>query len=447
MGFWSREEQAQIALSIAERFFLHQLFLVVPIFFIGFLFPSLVHGHGFANYAQGAKATAMGGAFTAIADDPTANYYNPAGIAFLEGTRVMLGSTLFTSKKGYFESAGVSNMPGVTSEEKFNVKSETNILPFIHFTHATPEGFGLGFSGYSMWGQKNSWPDYWEGRFTPGGLKSEISSYRGQAVMAYAPDERVSFSAGVFYQWIDVRMSQKLWLPMLMSEFDYSMDGSDDGLGWIAGILFKPHENLSLGVSYRSRVSHELDAMNIKIKPEIPAMGIDNARGTMRFTTPAVLKMGTALTWEKFTVAFDVYWTEWSVQDKIKVKFNQLFLGVAEQTQDKKWNNTITYGFGLEYAATDYLSLRAGYIYDPSPVPSETLDPMVFSGDSQLFCFGMGLEKGRFGADLSYSKIISKDRRFDNRSGDLPNPGGQRVVGDFKNASLDIFIASLVYRF
>jgi len=447
MRFWSIEEQAQDTLSIAEKFFLHLLFLMIPVFSIGFLLPSLVHGHGFANYAQGAKATAMGGAFTAIADDPTANYYNPAGIVFLEGTRVMLGSTVFTSKKGYFETAGVSKMPGVTQGDKFNVKRDTNILPFAHITHATSEGFGLGFSGYSMWGQQNAWPDDWEGRFLPGGLKAEIASYRAQAVIAYAPDEKVSFSVGGFYQWIDLHTSQRLWIPMLMSEFDYSLDGNDTGLGWIAGILYKPHENFSLGISYRSRVHHDLDSLDVKIKPEIPALGIHNTRGTMRFTTPAVLKMGTALSWEKLTVAFDVYWTEWSVQDRIRVRFDQPVLGVAEQVQDKKWNNTFTYGIGVEYAVTDYLNLRAGYIYDPSPVPSGTLDPMVFAGDSQLFCFGIGLEKGRFQTDFSYSKIISKDRRFDNRSGDLPNPGGQRVVGDFKNSSLDIFIASLVYRF
>ncbi len=423
------------------------MFLISLLIIIYFLAPSVCYGHGFANHAQGAKATAMGGAFTAIADDPTANYYNPAGIAFLEGTRVMLGSNVFTSKKGYFESAGVSNMPGVTRGDKFNVKRDTNILPFVHITHAASEGFGLGLSGYSMWGQKNSWPDDWEGRFLPGGLKTEIASYRAQAVMSYAPMERMSFSAGVFYQWIDLHTSQRLWLPMLMSEFDYSIDGNDTGLGWIAGILFKPHENFSLGISYRSRVNHELDSLDIRIKPEMPALGIHNTRGTMRFTTPAILMMGTALSWEKFTVAFDVYWTEWSVQDRIRVKFDQPVLGVTEQVLDKKWKDTFTYGIGVEYAVTDYFFLRAGYIYDPTPVPSGTLDPMVFSGDSQLYCFGIGLEKGRFTADFSYSRIISKDRRFDNRIGEFPNPGGQRVVGDFKNASLDIFIGSLIYRF
>src|SRR5881396_3270333 len=38
-------------------------------------------GSGFSIFEQGAKATAMGGAFAATADDPSAIFYNVAGIA------------------------------------------------------------------------------------------------------------------------------------------------------------------------------------------------------------------------------------------------------------------------------------------------------------------------------------------------------------------------------
>ena len=38
-------------------------------------------GSGFSIFEQGAKATAMGGAFVATADDPSAIFYNVAGIA------------------------------------------------------------------------------------------------------------------------------------------------------------------------------------------------------------------------------------------------------------------------------------------------------------------------------------------------------------------------------
>ncbi len=47
----------------------------------------------FLSIAQGARALGMGGAFVAIADDPSAMYWNPAGIADLQGIQVLIDHT------------------------------------------------------------------------------------------------------------------------------------------------------------------------------------------------------------------------------------------------------------------------------------------------------------------------------------------------------------------
>lgn len=420
------------------------------LFFVHFVIyssPDAVHGHGFANSAQGPKATAMGGAFTAIADDPTACFYNPAGIAFLEGSQIVAGSTVFTSWDAAFVSSGNSQIPGVVNGDKYKIKSETSALPFVHATHAFADGLALGLSAYSMWGQKNIWPDNWEGRFAPGGREAEIGSYRAQAVLAYAPSQQFALSAGLYHEWLDLSMRQNVWAQMLMTEFDYSVEGSSDGTGWLAGILVRPGEHLSFGATYRSGVRHDLDSLDIGISPEIPAFGIESTGGSMDFTTPAVFNAGAALAWEKWTLAFDVMWTQWSAQDVLKIDFDRPVFGNTSSRLEKKWKDTFTYGVGIEYACSETLRLRAGYIFDESPVPSDTLDPMVFSGDSQLFCLGLGFEKGGFKADASYSRLVSEGRTFDNAAGDLPNPGGQRIVGHFKDSSCDIFIVSLSYAF
>ena len=50
-------------------------------------------GSGFSIFEQGAKATAMGGAFAATADDPSAIFYNVAGIAQIRRTEFNVGGT------------------------------------------------------------------------------------------------------------------------------------------------------------------------------------------------------------------------------------------------------------------------------------------------------------------------------------------------------------------
>src|SRR5512143_3597917 len=50
--------------------------------------PAPLPAQDLSFYDVGAKAAALGGAFTARADDITAIFYNPAGLAFLDGVRI-----------------------------------------------------------------------------------------------------------------------------------------------------------------------------------------------------------------------------------------------------------------------------------------------------------------------------------------------------------------------
>ena len=49
--------------------------------------PAASFAAGFSVFEAGAKALGMGGAFVAQADDPSAIFFNPAGIASLENTQ------------------------------------------------------------------------------------------------------------------------------------------------------------------------------------------------------------------------------------------------------------------------------------------------------------------------------------------------------------------------
>ncbi|HJX16451.1 MAG TPA: outer membrane protein transport protein, partial [Candidatus Deferrimicrobiaceae bacterium] len=57
---------------------------------------------GFRLPEAGAKAMSMGFAFTAQANDPSAIYFNPAGIVQLEGNNVKVGVTYIKENGGTF---------------------------------------------------------------------------------------------------------------------------------------------------------------------------------------------------------------------------------------------------------------------------------------------------------------------------------------------------------
>jgi len=64
----------------------------------------------FLNIGQGARATAMGSAFVAVADDPSAIYWNAAGLARLDYNGVMFDHTQWIADVKYNFLAGALNL-------------------------------------------------------------------------------------------------------------------------------------------------------------------------------------------------------------------------------------------------------------------------------------------------------------------------------------------------
>ena len=73
------------------------------------LFAGSLFASGFQINENGARAMSMGNAFTGVANDASAVYFNPAAITQLSGTRLSFGSTAILPKASF---RGVS--PAVT---------------------------------------------------------------------------------------------------------------------------------------------------------------------------------------------------------------------------------------------------------------------------------------------------------------------------------------------
>src|SRR2546423_3782151 len=65
--------------------------IVPPFIVLAICFPHCSFGVGIRLVNQDAEAIARGNAFAATANNPSALYYNPAGISQLHGTQVQVG--------------------------------------------------------------------------------------------------------------------------------------------------------------------------------------------------------------------------------------------------------------------------------------------------------------------------------------------------------------------
>src|SRR5690606_22750504 len=108
------------------------------------------------------------GAFAAQADDPSAIYYNAAGITQLEGTQVLGGFTFIYAPGSEFEpSAQFSFAPDTTNPvaaRSADAAGKIFTLPTLFATTKVGDRTAIGFGLYVPFGLQVDWPDDWDGR-------------------------------------------------------------------------------------------------------------------------------------------------------------------------------------------------------------------------------------------------------------------------------------------
>jgi hypothetical protein len=67
--------------------------------------PAVADDSNFRPYLVGGRAAGMGGAFTALADDGSGPWYNPAGIGFVARSQVSLSGSAYGLVSGSFQDA------------------------------------------------------------------------------------------------------------------------------------------------------------------------------------------------------------------------------------------------------------------------------------------------------------------------------------------------------
>lgn len=97
----------------------------------------------FLSIGQGAKATAMGSSFVAVADDPSAIYWNPAGITKTKGMSVLFDHTEWFADLKYNYVAASYNLGDLGAVGLSLIASDYGEMKVT--TVASPEGTGEEF--------------------------------------------------------------------------------------------------------------------------------------------------------------------------------------------------------------------------------------------------------------------------------------------------------------
>ncbi len=430
------------------------------------LAPGLAFGSGFAITDQGTRAVAMGGAFAAQADDPSAVYFNPAGITQLEGTQMSAGLAII---KPYakFESNGTSAFYNGKSTD---AKELTFFIPSAYATHQLKDGWSLGFGTFSNYGLTTEWNDDWEGRFIVGSTKSEIITLTANPVVAYRPSDKFAFAVGADLQYMSMELRQNMLnvlgatalapvygLPtsQAIPETKTKLSGDSWAAGWNVGVLVWLTDEIKFGMSYRSQVKHSITDGEFEMRDQ-GVNGYNDTKLEADVTLPPVGYIGLAWSPGPLTLEIDFHWTGWSTYDELAATFDepQGLPGVNEEpglTKSKNWDDVWAVRFGGSYQLTESVALLGGVSWDESPIPDETVDPGLPSGDRWEFSLGASYKRGPMTFDFAYCYLIDDGKKFDNEVGnygkDLKNPAFGWVTGEFTDVTAHIIMLSGSYAF
>ncbi|MGB9893955.1 MAG: OmpP1/FadL family transporter [Candidatus Saccharicenans sp.] len=390
-------------------------FLVVMIFGL----CSVAFGSGFLIYEHGAAAMGMAGAFVSIANNPTAVFYNPAGIAWLSGTQVNLGGT-FIFPAG---SLSLPNWPDPTYKKVYQL-DQTFFPPHLYLTHKFGSKLAVGLGVFAPYGLGTAWPVNYPLRYLC--TQTSMETLFINPVVAYMLTDNLSIGAGVSY----IHSSLSLDLVRLVSIPDiWTGDvpaslkkATGDAVGFNAGLLYKK-DRFSFGINWRSSFKIDylgtltLDKSKVPtpLKSYIPDMGTV----TTSFKHPHIFGLGFSyLITDRLLLAVEGQYFTWNVYDNyvIKIGYPGQGANLEEETVDENFKNSIILRAGLQYKLKESLAIRGGVVYDQSPQPIETMDPSLPDASRVALTVGLGYTKGKFQLDLAYQYEMFQDRTSPNRN-------------------------------
>ncbi|MBR9977780.1 MAG: outer membrane protein transport protein, partial [Bacteroidetes bacterium] len=279
--------------------------------------PTATFAGGFQLNEHGARAMAQAGAFAARANDPSAIFFNPAGLSYLRGAHMMLGATIIAPSYTYY---GPSNM---NSNEEWQMESNIFYPPNFYLTNTWTDGMlkgaAVGIGVTTPFGLGTEWPDNWVGRAVT--REIELRTFYVTPTISYAFNEWLALGAGLNIVFSDVNMRRAV------TTFDPVMDLELEGTGniatsWNAGIMVKPRHDIAIGFTYRSATDLDFEGSATFNPPASLAALFPGGDVTTGITAPATWFAG--LAWspsENIDLELDFQGIQWSSYDKLSINF------------------------------------------------------------------------------------------------------------------------------
>ena len=387
-----------------------------PAFFAGLLIagclwpgPAVAVAGGFQTIEQSSRALGMGGISVGCFNDPAAIHTNPALLSFLEGTNLSFGSTVVLPEHR-FTLAGAG-------ESTVKMMSQVFFPPNFSIMHTFGNGVGLAFSTTVPFMLQTEWDQDWVGKRIA--TKSQLRSTVFSPALGFRLSSGMSVGVALNLAATHVQWSRRIGFPPPQEnepDGTVTMDGdSRFGVGFQASLLFQPNDVWSLGAVFQSRMNVDIDKGQIRYT-DIPSDLLANytdGSASSHLTLPESFRIGLGFRpFGRIFLGAEAQFTGWSSFDAITITYQNAVPASDDIRQE--WRDSFTLRGGIEIGFSD-LNLRAGIVFDQTPVPDSYVRPSMPDADRLGYCVGFGYLVGEgLTIDFAIASFKYKDRNVVN---------------------------------
>ena len=357
-------------------------------FIVVLLFPILTFGDDshYINILVGDRAGAMAGAYTAVSDDPSGMYYNPAGIAYASENNLSVSVNGYTSTSKEYK--------GVIGGRDWLRKSSGIVPNFFGMLQSYGKikmGFSYAVPDQITENQNDTLLDLPSG--TPGlsvtkfmiNHKMEDKTYHfgPSFALEVAPHLSLGVTLYVHYRYTDYTSNQMAWLSNGQTNWFNSYLNSEEWGGRpILGLMWRQSPRFSLGLAvsriFALRSETKLQAVNKDVNDKMTIFDPPNSSDTRNY--PYQIRVGAAF----------------YPSPSLLITADLIYYTPTDYTlfgTKRSFDAVVNGALGSEYRFSKDLALRAGIFSNRSSTPEikgtegENGEKVDVYGGSLALCF------------------------------------------------------------
>lgn len=407
---------------------------------------------GFALIEQSASGQGLSYAGSAAnTEDASVMWFNPAGMALIEGSQAIVGLHVI-SPKAKFTDNGSTLTGGRTGTDDDG--ATVGMVPNLYWKGQFGE-YHVGLGINVPYGQHISYSDDWMGRYHA--TETDLKTYNINPSIARKVNDKLSLGFGLNAQYVDVLLEQKINQIAVGDTTDANakVTGNSWAFGYNLGLMYQPIETLKVGLGYRSAITH-----NVKGKVEyndvnstvgVPSLGgaklnqiFYDADASADVNLPATASLAIDYQYnDKIDLLASTTWTGWSAYDELVVDFDN---GSPNSESNQNFGDSWRFAVGGAYQLSDAWKLRSGLALDKTPVPNKySRSPRTPDTDRKWVSVGAGYKLSEaINLDFAYSRLFADKTDIEYTT--TSRLGNNTLKGSY-DSSVDIFSAQLVWKY